>query len=106
MLIFFFSFFFLYWDYRLTRLTIDISGRENGGDDDSGIIISFKTDRPIPSLINTVKYFIDPPHITFFGFVVPAIHVDEWLDTEEHINKRYPITCTLRELLLLQSDDL
>lgn len=33
-------FFFLYWDYRLTRLTIVISGRENGGDvDDSGILI-------------------------------------------------------------------
>lgn len=39
---FFLLFFFLYWDYRLTRLTIDISGREeDGGDVDSGVI-SFK----------------------------------------------------------------
>lgn len=47
-----FSFSFLYWDYRLTRLTIEISGRENGGDVDSGMI-SFKKDRRTPSLINT-----------------------------------------------------
>ncbi len=45
------SFLFLFvLDYKLTRLTIDISGRENGGDVDSGIVISFKKDGPIPSL--------------------------------------------------------
>ena len=33
--------FFLYWDNRLTRLTKDIPGRENGGDVDSGIGITF-----------------------------------------------------------------
>ncbi len=49
----FFFFSFLYWDYRLTRLTIDISGRENGGDVDTGIMISFRKDGLIPSSINT-----------------------------------------------------
>lgn len=43
--------FVLYLDYRLTRLTIDITGRENGSDVDTGTIILFKKD--LPSLINT-----------------------------------------------------
>lgn len=49
-------------DYRLTRLTIDITGRENGSDVDSGIIILFKKDRTFPSLTQE----FDPSHIMFF----------------------------------------
>lgn len=51
-----FFFFFLFWfvclyvDYTLTWLTIDITGRENGSDVDSGIIILFREHRTSPSL--------------------------------------------------------
>lgn len=58
---FLFSFFVLYWDNRLTRLTIDIPGREHGGDVDSVILASFREDRHIPPLMNTKTW----SHISF-----------------------------------------
>lgn len=59
------------------------------------VVLLFHSKR-IDSHKNIVKYLIDPPCISFFFSF--GVHVDERLDTEEHMNKHRHILSTLRNL--------
>lgn len=63
------SSFVLYWDYRLTRLTIDIS--EEKMVVVLTVVSSLRKDRPIPSLIVTKSQVVDRSSpCEMFGLVV------------------------------------
>lgn len=81
--------FFLYWDFRLTRI-IDKPGRENGGDVDNSMLTA---DLLQPNYV--VQYLINPPSIKIFLCSCPSIPVNKRLDAEEQI-KHYHITRTMR----------